>query len=241
MSERITVVSWDLDGVVFPRLGIQGGALLAYAQPWSYNKPFKPKHSPIAPQDRLIRPYTPTFLDRVLDTLQLSQLSEIQRHEGRHVKPEVAEIIHRIEADMQFGNTGRPNNERMVGLTIQRLEEGDVHFERVLFKPEKVKSSDESKYWGLIETERELKEQYEKADVAIAVDHWDDNARTIKRLAGKLPHMLFILVQDLTSGILFSREEMKKYPNVARVAIRKTGKIDIVYMSPGFGEFPVVA
>lgn len=78
----------------------------------------------------------------------------------------------------------------------------------VNFKPSGI-SSEESKYWG-------LKELLEIGYTHIT--HYDDNARMIRRLAKVLPEIRFVIVQDLTSGILFSKSEMKRYPNVTRIA-----------------------
>jgi hypothetical protein len=70
------------------------------------------------------------------------------------------------------------------------------------------------------------------------ITHYDDNARTIRRLAGALPDMRFVIVQDLTSGILFSKAEMEQYPNVARIALHKNGTIETVHLGTSFRSPP---
>lgn len=196
MPESKSAISFDFDGVLFPRIPIQLEAL----KPWNYNKPLKPKHSPIYMSDRIPQ-------DRPLSS---EEQAELRRHAKRFVKPEAAEIVRRTQADVKIGNTGRPNNLGMVNLTQDRLRQAGIQdeFKYIDFKPEGV-ISDESKYWGLAEL---ISMGY--TDIV----HYDDNARTVKRLALVLPKVRFVIVQDLTSGILFSRSEMKKYPNVTRIS-----------------------
>lgn len=215
MHER-SVVSIDLDGVPFPRIGIQ----MEVFQPWSYNAPITPKHSQITRNDRI----------PVNRPLTRKERAELDIHSGRYVKPEVAELIRSMQVDTKIGNTGRPNTLPMITMTMDRLKEGGIEseLEYVLFRIDEV-SSDESKYWELKELENEG-----YTDIV----HYDDNARTQRRLARALPHIRFVIVQDLTSGILFPRWEMENFPNVARIAIHKSGKIDVTHKSTGFGEFP---
>lgn len=216
MPEKRSAVSFDFDGVIFPRIPIQ----LEVFKPWNYYKLLEPKHTAICIADRIPK-------DRPLHP---KEQAELQRHAKRLVKPEVAEIIRRILADIKIGNTGRPNHLAMVNITNARLKGGGIghEFHYINFKPDEV-SSDESKYWGLVEL---------KGMGFTDIIHYDDNAGTVKRLARILPDVRFIIVQDLTSGLLFSTAEMQNYPNVARIAINKNGKIDIVHTSAGFGKLP---
>ncbi|MDP2585345.1 MAG: hypothetical protein Q8P29_00530 [Candidatus Levybacteria bacterium] len=196
MPEKKTAVSFDLDGVLFPRIPIQ----LEAFKPWSYNKPLRPKHNPIYIADRIPQNHPLSLLEQAV----------MQLHAKRFVKSNIAEKIRQIHADIKIGNTGRSNNLAMVNLTWERLRQGKVsdEFKYINFKPDGI-SSDESKYWGLVELK----------NMGYAnVIHYDDSARTVKRLAKVLPDIRFVIVQDLTSGILFSRLEMQKYPNVARIA-----------------------
>ena len=210
-------VSLDFDGPVFPRFPAQ----LEVLRPWNYGKPLS-LHSPIRWEDRLPeeRPLT------------RGEFNEITRHAKRAVKPEVAYLINQTDVPI-FGNTGRYNHISMVTVTLRELEKAGIRdkFVDVLFKPHGVES-DEGKYWGI----REMKD---KGYTNIV--HYDDNARTVRRLAQALHDVRFVIVQDLTSGILFSLKEMKKFPNVARIAISKNAQVEVVYMPLKFGEFPLAA
>lgn len=201
MIEKKPVASLDLDGVLFPRIPVQ----LAVFQPWGWNKPLKPG-SQIFMADRIPQDHP----------LSSRQRAELQGHAKRFVKPNMPEIIKRIQADIKIGNTGRPNYRGMVDMTWERLRQGEIanEFKYINFKPEGV-SPDESKYWGLVEL---INKGY------VNITHFDDNAITIKRLAKLLPLVQFVIVQDLTSGILFSKLEMRKYPNVTRTAEFKSQK-----------------
>lgn len=216
MSTHETAISYDLDGVLFPRPPMQ----LEAVRFWSYNTPLIPKHSAILRNDR-------TPIHRALSR---GERAEVKRHIPRIVKPEMIPIVRAMNARLKVGNTGRPNYTEMVNLTNSRLSESGLlgkEIEYVLFKPDGV-SSDESKFWGIIELQ----------SLGFEVTHYDDNARTVKRLASALPNAKFVVVQDLTSDLLFSRIEMEQCPNVARVGIRKSGQIDIVYQGRQFGDFP---
>ena len=215
IEERSTT-SVDFDGVLFPRIPAQ----LETLRPWSYNSRLK-LHVPITAENRIVQAHI----------LSPAEESELRRHAGRDVKPEAGEMVRQIKAGLIVGNTGRPNHTEMVRLTEKKLREGRIRdrFADIAFRPEGV-SSDESKYWKLVEL---------RNAGYTDITHFDDNARTVKRLAKELPDMRFVIVQDLTSGLLFSRREMEKYPNVARIALCKNGRIDVTHRSAGFGDLPV--
>lgn len=214
--EEGSAVSLDLDGVLFSRIPVQLTAL----RPWDYNSSLK-LHVPITAVDRIVQAHI----------LSPAEESELRRHAGRDVKPEAGEMVRQIRAGLIVGNTGRPNHVEMVRLTEKKLREGRIRdrFADIAFRPEGV-SSDESKYWKL--------DELRNAGYT-NVTHFDDNAKTVKRLAKALPDMRFVIVQDLTSGLLFSKREMEKYPNVARIALCKNGRIDVTHISAGFGNLPV--
>ncbi|MBI4097132.1 MAG: hypothetical protein HY428_01835 [Candidatus Levybacteria bacterium] len=216
MVERAQAVSLDLDGVVFGgRIPIQ----TAVFTPWKYNRPFVPEHKQVTLADRVV----------MSDTLSPIEWLELQLHARRSVKPEFAAIVERMQADAIFGNTGRPNHEQMVKLTREKLQEAGIagYFRDIYFKPDGVRS-EESKYWALTEL----------VERGFDVVHYDDNARTVKLLAGALPHVRFVIVGDLSSGLLFSRREMESYPNVARIAVHNSGRVDAVHLPTSFGLLP---
>jgi hypothetical protein len=193
MLKEKSAVSFDIDGVLVPRFPFQ---LVAF-QLWNLNRPLKPKLKHLiyardkTPQDRPL-----SFQERFIA--------------GRSVIPEAVEIIDQIQADIIIGNTGRSNSSSMVNLTNEQLLRGKIlnKLDYVNFKPDGM-SPDESKYWALREL---IGKGYTN------ITHYDDNARTVKRLARLLPEVKFVIVQDLTSGILFSRKEMEKFPNVTRIS-----------------------
>jgi hypothetical protein len=216
--EKRSAVSLDLDGVVFPRFPAQ----LAALKPWEYRKPLVPGN-PITPEHRV----------PVADPLvEEGYKKDFQRHANRAVKPEAIPFVRSLNTDALFGNTGRHNNQTWIEMTFDRLQEAGIldRFEHVYFKPEEWES-DEGKYWAL----QDIKEK------GYRFIHYDDNARTVRRLAPHFPDDKFVVVQDLTSGILFSRKEMEKNPNVARIAMRKDGTIDVVHIHPSFGSLPHTA
>lgn len=208
-----SAASLDLDGVVFPRFPAQ----LAVLKPWAY-------HSPIKPGEPITRVHRESPVE---DVLEEHFKGDFKRHAGRKVKPEAAEFVRSLQVDAIFGNTGRHNHEAWVEMTRDLLEQGGIEdlFTDFYFKPEGW-DSDQSKYWALKEI----------AEMGYRFTHYDDNARTIRRLAPEFPDHRFVIVQDLTSGILFSRREMQRHPNVMRMAIRKNGQINVTHMSPNFGD-----
>lgn len=196
MIERRLAVSFDFDGVLFPRIPAQSAAL----KPWENNIPLKLKHNgPIFMTERIPSDHP----------LSSYEQAEVRRHAKRAVKPEVIELVRRIQTAIIIGNTGRPNNTATVALTFDRLQQAGIRdkFDHIAFTPSGV-GAEESKYWALLELIR----------MGYRITHYDDNARTVRRLAKALPCARFVIVQDLTSGFLFSRKEMKKYPNVTRIA-----------------------
>jgi hypothetical protein len=198
MLKEKFAVSFDLDGVLIKR---PIPAQFAAFKPWSYNKPLDLNSDyPICAIGKIPQNRPLSFIEK----------AELQFITKRSVIPEAAEIIDRIQADIIIGNTGRSNNSRMVNLTTEQLHRGKIlnKLDYVNFKPDGM-SPDESKYWA-------LRELIGKGYTNII--HYDDNARTVKRLALLLPEVKFVIVQDRTSGILFSRKEMEKYPNVTRIS-----------------------
>lgn len=216
MLEQRPVVSWDFDGVLFRRFPAQTAVFNRFAY-----------HSSLARKDKPI-----FWLDRwpTKHSLSGKEISELNRHIGRPIRPEIAGVIRRMTEHMHVGNTGRPNNRPMIMHTIERLLDAGLAgvFDHIYFKPEGVEP-DESKYWALVEL---------RTIGHTNITHYDDNARTVRRLAEELRDIRFVIVQDLTSGILFSRKEMQKFPNVARIAVRKNGEIESTYTSSAIGVLP---
>ncbi len=216
IEKDLPVISFDLDGVVFPRIGIQIGALWAYAKFLTYNKRYEPKREHLTSDERKVNK-NPSLFQR-LDTL---------RQGRRKVTPAFVRMFESMDIAASFGNSGRPFYEDMANKTIERLDEAGIgkDFSEAFFKPVDMKSSDETKYWAL----KDLIDQK-----FTNIYHFDDNARTIKRLSALLPEVKFVLFEDYTSSILYSRKEMEKTSNVARIKLRKNGKVEAKYLPPGF-------
>ncbi len=213
MTEQSRAVSLDLDGVLFRRPPIQAEALLRYAQPWRYNDRFVPQHPQVTPTQRVFTP-------RILTEREQRQLTG---HAKRHVSEEGQGLVYRLHENGYaiYANTGRPSY--MEELTRGRVEQAELagFIDSILHTPDGV-SSEEGKYWGLVGLR-------EKGFTDLT--HYDDNTYTVKRLSGALPDVKFVIVQDLTTGILFSEREMKKHPNVARIALHNGGPIQTI-LSP---------
>lgn len=208
MSEVKRIGSVDLDGVAFKSWsGIQAEGIAAWAQPWSYNKSYMPE---------LVRSTFVRFNDGEQTPLREDPLKShgekisLWVHSRRSVDHRISELLRRENFDSVVGNTGRPDKRSWVDMTMEGLAAGGFAgiFDGVYFKP-KGASSEDTKYSVLY---RMLQEGQ--------VTHYDDNAQTVKRLAPLLPEVKFVIVQDLTSSVLFSKAEMIKHPNVTRVALK---------------------
>lgn len=130
-------------------------------------------------------------------------------HSIRPLKKGVKEFIENSDAD-KYGNTGRSNKKPWVEMTRRTLSRGGIleEFEDVFFKPKGFKTI-ESKGAAIAQ----LRKRYEN------VRHYDDNPADVLGLARVFPDVQFVIVQDLTTGLLLSRTEMSEYPNVQRVAV----------------------
>lgn len=134
----------------------------------------------------------------------------MDRHLERFVKPGMREFLESLRADVYFGNTGRSNNIQWVNVTERRLKLAGIYdfFKSIYYKPEGV-DSDESKFWAI----KSIKKQ------GYRVRHFDDNAYTVKQLAPHFPDDEFVIVEDLSSGILFSQGARRKQPNVSSIKL----------------------
>ncbi len=130
-------------------------------------------------------------------------------HSIRGLKKGVKEFMESSSAD-KYGNTGRSNKRPWVEMTRKTLSRGGIleGFEDIFFKPKGFKTI-ESKGAAIAG----LRERYEH------VRHYDDNPADVLGLARVFPDVEFVIVQDLTTGLLLSRTEMSEYPNVQRVAV----------------------
>lgn len=188
--------SFDLDGVIIGRPGIQAKAL------WEFSRRGNEIYTP---PDYI--PHVPRNI-RGGVIFSPSELISFNAHNGRHVVPGVTEFLERRDADI-YGNTGRSNKKPWVEMTRNTLRDGEVlaQFQDIFFKPPGTKTII-SKGAGI----QQLREQYGH------VTHYDDNPADVLGLAAYFRDVDFVIVQDWTTGILFSRIEMNNYPNVTRVS-----------------------
>jgi hypothetical protein len=156
-------------------------------------------------------PPTLVSLDRRVRETNIIPLKQIIPYfvQTRHsVDPAMWEFLWNREADV-YGNTGRPNRRPWVDMTERTLIKGFVldRFKDIFFKPKDV-SSIQSKGEAI----DRLTKHYDH------VTHFDDDPYVIFGLAKKFPEVTFIYVQPLDFGLLVTREEMERFPNIRRVA-----------------------
>lgn len=147
------------------------------------------------------------------------EVEETYTMPARQILAYVAQSMRSVDLDMWhflwnrtadvYGNTGRPNKRSWIDMTERTLEKGLVmsRFKKIYFRPEGV-SGIQSKGAAIAE----LAGEYDH------VTHYDDDPWVIFGLAKVFPGVTFMLVQDLDFGLLVSRAEMERFPNVRRVA-----------------------
>lgn len=201
MNERGVALSLDLDGVVFPRIPVQWKALFHYAM----------KGRAIYQPPELVE-----FVDRppLNDPPGLIESGLLAIHRKRKVPRDVIDTFADTGGITICGNTGRPNSEAWVAMTIEALLRDGVlgYFENVYFRPQGL-STRESKATVV----DHLRQQYPR------VIHFDDNPADALPIAACFPDVKVVIVQDLTTGLLYSRREAQRYPNVRRVASFRAG------------------
>ena len=133
-------------------------------------------------------------------------------HEAREVPPWVREAIEQVRDADFYGNTGRSNKKPWVRMTREILRKGGIlkRFRRIFFKPDGV-STKVSKAAGV----GEIKKRHPKGI------HVEDNPEDGLFIAGLYPDVQVLIVQDLTTGVLYSEKETRRFPNAKRVATLK--------------------
>lgn len=203
MAER--ALSLDLDGVVFKRTPYQFKALV---RRHVLRKGFDIYQAPV---------YLPQIKREVVqDQLRSLELPSYVIHMARRVPDDVrSEIISLSGIGVHiYGNTGRSNRSPWVKMTRNSLGRHGLldYFESIFFKPEGIKTRDSK-----ISAVAMLTERYE------TVVHIDDNPEDALPMAEMLPNVRVIIVQDKSTGLLYSREESLRYPNLVRVVAFRQG------------------
>ncbi len=198
-------VSLDLDGVVFKRFPFQFKAI------WRRHLLRKGVgiYLPPAEIPEMVR-------EEVTDRLRPAELPNFIVHMVRRVPEEVKSAIlslYGIGFDI-YGNTGRSSRGPWVNMTMASLERHGVldYFLDVFFKPEGFKTRDSK-----INAVAKLRERYER------VVHFDDNPEDALPMAELFPDVKLVIVQDKSTGLLYSREEALRYHNVTRVITFQQG------------------
>lgn len=193
----IETESFDLDGLLFTtQHNIQLGAIKGFLLKGI--KVYRPPEQ------------IPTVI-RAIDETPVSSWTEklsLYFHSKRKVKTGVPEFLHMRQTD-KYGNTGRSNKRAWVEMTEHALDAGKIrhYLLDVFYKP-----------YGMSSTVSKGAALYELCKTYERVRHYDDNPADVLRLAPLLPSVEFVVVEDKSAGVLFSRVEMSQYPNVTRIA-----------------------
>lgn len=142
------------------------------------------------------------------DPLTPLELVSYSVHSMRSVLPQARNWIDELRAEgvANYGNTGRANKRAWVDMTQETLDEGSVGFADIFFTPNGVPTA-LSKASAI----KELRNTYPH------VSHVDDDPRTAVLIARLYPEVTVYLAQYGTTGLLFSRQEVDRYPNIQRV------------------------
>lgn len=197
MIER--AISLDIDGTVVFRPPLQAGAVInrhiMRRAATMYNPP------DVFPE--IVRGAP------VAGNIKAGELISFLVHYLKWVYPGARDFIRSQEGVHIYGNTGRKNKVCWVELTKKTLGKGHVldRFEHIFFKEAGTKTM-----LSKLEAVGRLTERYPH------VVHYDDNPADALPIAAFFPNVEVVIVQDLSAGVLYSSEELAKYPNVKRIA-----------------------
>ncbi len=198
MPER--ALSLDLDGVVFRRPPFQIKAvaehLLHRSRPYDAVDPV-----PKIPYRQMQVIVPPGPIERL----------SLGTHRRRQVFPDVVDILQSLEDLDIYGNTGRVFSVHWTMMTENSLRFSGVlpHFKGIYYRPSGISTRDSK-----LAAVAELREIYPGG-----VIHIDGNPDDGIPIAATFPDVGVIIMQDLTTDLLFSRREMEEFPNVRRVVL----------------------
>ena len=200
MLERAN--SFDFDDTTIDRGAIVRGLGVVKAVARPSRVVAIPPISEIPNIDRLV------VNERITNPIELFSFID---HSRRSVIPGVKEFMEKakLEGYDNFGNTGRSNKKQWVEMTWLTLEKGGIAdlVEDIYFTPDGVRTA-----VSKAEAIRKLYKRYKE------VVHYEDDPRTAVILASLFPKMTIYLIQYKTSGLLYSRQEIEKYPGIKRIA-----------------------
>lgn len=209
MVEKRKATVFDLDGVVFERIPIQQKALL-------HAIPRLIAQRPVIDSFPMFPSQIPDPIDRTPKDKPLSSVWEeiiLKQRRGRDICLDAPSlIIQSSQTSDVYGNTGRSNKKVWVDMTKESLEKVGLlrYFTDIAFRPEGY-TTIESKLEKILR----LKERYDE------IDYYDDNPADALPIAALFPTVQVKIVQDLSTGILFSKVELDRFPNVERIALRR--------------------
>jgi len=201
MTEKERALILDLDGVVVGKPTPLLKTLARYAMHGSklFEPPVNISKTPEDFNSRL----------NLFEWLLLKATS--QRKVTEEAKDYIISQSEKGEIDIYI-NTGRPNKKPWVNATIETLDKGQVlpYLKDVVFKSLKTQPE-----IGKAVNARDISQGYK--DIVVV----DDNPLEALMIAKFLPNAEVVIIQSLTGGLLYSRVENQKYPNVRRVASLK--------------------
>ncbi|MDP2632280.1 MAG: hypothetical protein Q8P25_00965 [Candidatus Curtissbacteria bacterium] len=192
MNER--ALSIDFDGVIFARIPFQWGAIprLISKKPLDFSPPDVPRI------ERMV----------AARTLTLKEKLNLSRHR-LPIKEDVADEIPYFSKTMDiYGNTGRLSHFLWTEKTRRALEKAGIlkYFENIFYKPDGVET-----VASKLEAVGRLRETYPQ------VTHVDDNPRDAIPIALRFPDVQVVILQDRSTGLFVSMNELQQYPNVRRI------------------------
>lgn len=181
-----------------------GGVVFSNNDPFSFDAVSTYSH-----QDPLlyIAPPIPS-LDRTPETtwyMSPKQLAEYATQSFNSVKADSLYYLWGREGVDVYGNTGRPNKHSWRKLTEHTIEQGHLgaRFVDIFYCPRDVS--------GIVSKGEAIIRMLEKYD---NVTHYDNNPWVIFGLARVLPRAQFVLVQGLSSGVLYTQDQVGQFGNV---------------------------
>ena len=184
--------SWDLDGIIIGREGISNKFS-------AWKGKLKPSSNlPLSFKD------VPPIIRNIAEAISFSASSR------RKVLPEAVKALELAKRDGidNYGNTGRLDKKKWRVITESTLEAGKA---RDLLKKIFYTDPGLSTVVSKAEAIRELRQSY------LRVRHIDDDPKTAFYLASKFPDMTVYLVQYGRKGLLYSKTETDKFPNLKRI------------------------
>jgi len=209
MLENTQAISLDIDDVVVLR---QNAVRIAGMLNGRKSHPFHP------PRYDLYKPYEGITIEPITRAISSNKLSlkdqmSLHGHAVRKINPDIVPVLDNMQTNgvVIYGNTGRENSQPWIEMTEHQLRELGIrdYFESIFFTPVDLPTRS-SKAAGI----EVLRRKYS------FVIHADDDPRTIFHLASIYPEgsgVQFYLLHYGPTGLLYSKRELARFPNVTRI------------------------